>query len=565
MQQNIRDFELTEEFDDVEHEVDAVSVDKMNAIIESIECGIKPIPILEGSDLTPVTSSGEQQSAGKGIVPSNNSEGKKSSKDVATVNKGEVAKDVKPGIFEKMFPKIADRIKHIFRQMPESLDKLLSFYNMESHAKQIANKLNEQPDVYKTQSVHIDKNVIPSLVLLYNKATKDKVEMPDSETASNTSNTDEIKESEEKNDVAGKPEVIDAEVVKDEVKEKEQKSDELAGISGDESGNGGNDNTGASNSPNISNKQESNKPKDYTVKLPKGFNQPPSNLGERCTSMRLGYPMLNFGSETVKEMLKPANDIDFLKTLTKEFVKETKNTPIANALGTRTLLGQWKKIVKRVRECGRSKCIPVVHKPIKISGLDNVQALFQGMNGDNINKVFVTPINTRSSQITESLDSMNDDALFEGMIDWLKGGAGQKGDNSNMEADGLEVPIPYLAQFYEIRSPSTKQGLEQYTRYMSEETMKEICKNIGPEEVEAAKNHNELSFKAAILFEYVSKHDGILPYYILTQRRNPKEQLKVTPKPLLRDLYFVKSVDGPNKAVGYFVSKDERQQLFELG
>lgn len=303
------------------------------------------------------------------------------------------------------------------------------------------------------------------------------------------------------------------------------------------------------------------------IKIPSGFNKAPASLGERCTSTRFGYPLINFGSETVKEMLKQATDLDYLKTLTKEFVKEIKNTPIADALGTRTMLNTWKMIVKRVRECGRSKCIPAVHKPLKVSGGDNIEDLFNGAQSeDGINKVAVSPINTRSNKITESVDNVAEDAIMEGLADYIKGGKG--GDpkkNSFIDGPEIEIPIPYLAQFYKINKPSSPEGMEKYTRYMSDEDMQNILSNISEEAANAAKQSNGSSYKSALLAAYVKEHDGILPYYILTQRSEPKERIRITPKPLLRGMYFVKSVDGPNKATGYFISKEEREQLFELG
>lgn len=303
-----------------------------------------------------------------------------------------------------------------------------------------------------------------------------------------------------------------------------------------------------------------------SIKIPNGFNQPPSALGEHCTSTRFGYPLINFGSETIKEMLKPASDLGYLKILTKEFVKEIKDTPIADALGTRTMLNTWKMIVKRVRECGRSKCIPALHKPLKISGNENINDLFNGShNDDGSNTVAVHPINTRSNKITESVDNVTEDALMEGLLDRIKGGkASDTSKNNYIDGPEIDVPIPYLAQFYKVNKPNSPAGMEKYTRYMSEDDIQFILSQISEEAANAAKQSNT-SYKAALLSAYVKENDGILPYYILTQRTEPKERIRITPKPLLRDLYLVKSVDGPNKAVGYFVSKEEREQLFELG
>jgi hypothetical protein len=133
-----------------------------------------------------------------------------------------------------------------------------------------------------------------------------------------------------------------------------------------------------------------------------------------------------------------------------------------------------------------------------------------------------------------------------------------------MDEPGIEIPIPFLAQFYEIKKPSSPEGMEKYTRYMSNEDLEEIKADVGEATVNAAKSSN-IPFKVALVNAYANKHQGQLPYYILTQRSQPRERLKVTPKPLLHNQYLVKSVDGINRAVGYFIDKDTREKIFELG
>lgn len=562
MQQNFLNADLNETFDDFEPDVEAVTVEGMQSIIDAIEGGVVPVAaphpltemIVDGNgkkvdvnaeeETKPAqqqqpqqqqqqqqqqqTQETAQETTQQQAGQAGNSEQQADGNNDATqqvaadhkaadkLNDPDAAPETEIGSFEKRYPKIAERLKAKLKENPEALGKILAFLNKDSIVKKIAENVKEGP--LTEQPAHIDTTTIPKLVEFYNNNSKDKVDL--NAPAEQANNAEE-----------GNPE--------------ETSSTEEA------------------------------LPIDLKVQIsmPKGFNKTPSDLGGRCTSTRFGYPMINFGSETVKEMLKQASDLDFLKTLVKEFVKETKNTPIANALGIRTMFGQWKKIVKRIRECGRAKCIPVVHKPVKIKGSDNIQTLFDGVNGNDITNVMVNPINTKSSQINESVDNMAADALTEGLLQKIKDGVksikdfaknGQTGDNSYMDEPGIEIPIPFLAQFYEIKKPSSPEGMEKYTRYMSNEDIEAIKADVGEATVNAAKSSN-IPFKVALVNAYANKHQGQLPYYILTQRSQPRERLKVTPKPLLRDQYLVKSVDGINRAVGYFIDKDTREKIFELG
>ncbi len=568
MQQNFLNADLNESFDDFEPDVEAVTVEGMQSIIDAIEGGVVPVAaphpltemIVDGNgnkidvnaeekDTKPAepqqqqqqqqqqtqetapeqkqqeqASEQQQQQAGQTGNSGQPSEGNTdATQQVAAdhteadkLNDPDAAPEPEIGSFEKRYPKIAERLKAKLKENPEALEKILAFLNKDSSVKKIAENVKEGP--LTEQPAHIDTTTIPKLVEFYNNNSKDKIDLnAPAEQANNA---------------------------------EEGNQDETSG-------------------------SEEALPIDLKVQItmPKGFNKTPSDLGGRCTSTRFGYPMINFGSETVKEMLKQASDLDFLKTLVKEFVKETKNTPIANALGIRTMFGQWKKIVKRIRECGRAKCIPVVHKPVKIKGSENIQTLFDGVNGNDITNVMVNPINTKSSQINESVDNMAADALTEGLLQKIKDGVksvkdfarnGQTGDNSYMDEPGIEIPIPFLAQFYEIKKPSSPEGMEKYTRYMSNEDLEEIKADVGEATVNAAKSSN-IPFKVALVNAYANKHQGQLPYYILTQRSQPRERLKVTPKPLLHNQYLVKSVDGINRAVGYFIDKDTREKIFELG
>lgn len=514
--------DLNDDFDDNEPEIDAVSVEGMRSIIDAIEGGIESVPTtkvltesLRDGNGNIINPSDDQNASKQQPEPSGEPSSKQSSKQSGEQsgeqsNKPSGEQSGKPSGEPSSTEQQAPEIGAFELQFPKVADGIKRRYKsspedgqklikfLNKHVKQIAEKLKTFGD----ENVTIDTKLVGALTNYYNGNQKDKITLP-----FRTANT-----------------------------------------------------------ANINQETNTVMPKEIPIiKIPKGFNQPPSVLGEFCTSNRFGFPMINFASGTVKELLKPAEDIGYLKTLVKEFVKEIKNTPIAKALGNRTMFGGWKSIIQRVRNCGRAKCIPIVHKPLKITGGENIETLFNGtqnsLDGGN-NTVFVNPINTRSTQITESVNPIDEQTLTEGLLDKFRGETQDK--NYFMDGPEIEVPIPYLTQFYQINKPSSPQGMEKYTRYMSKENLDDICNAIGPEAVEEAKKSN-MSFKAAILYTYVKMNDGILPYYILTPRDEPKELLKVTPKPLLNGMYLVKSVDGPNKATGYFISTKEREQLFDLG
>jgi len=277
------------------------------------------------------------------------------------------------------------------------------------------------------------------------------------------------------------------------------------------------------------------------------FNRPPVSLDEACATMRFGYPVINFGSDTIKDILRE-NDEAYVKSLIKEFVKEVKGTKILVPLKGFFGGSGWKGIRDKIRLIGAAKCFPCVHKPLKINGSD-INTMFEGDAQAMIN---VHPINTKSSAIKESVDNMSENALLEA--------------NGNIDGNPIQAPISYLAQFYTVAKPQTPEGMAKYTRYMSQTDFENITKALTPEDVEAAKKSGR-PLREALLIAYVHRHNGRLPYYILVQRRsNPKEKIRISQKPFHAGMYIVKSIDPVTQnQIGYFVDKKTRLNLFELG
>ena len=277
------------------------------------------------------------------------------------------------------------------------------------------------------------------------------------------------------------------------------------------------------------------------------FNRPPVSLDEACATMRFGYPVINFGSDTIKDILRE-NDEAYVKSLIKEFVKEVKGTKILVPLKGFFGGSGWKGIRNKIRLIGAAKCFPCVHKPLKINGGD-INTMFEGDAQAMIN---VHPINTKSSAIKESVDSMSENALLEA--------------NGNIDGNPIQAPISYLAQFYTVAKPQTPEGMAKYTRYMSQDDFKNIKAALTPEDVEAAKKSGR-PLREALLIAYVHRKNGRLPYYILVQRRsNPKEKIRISQKPFHAGMYIVKSIDPVTQnQIGYFVDKKTRLNLFELG
>ena len=277
------------------------------------------------------------------------------------------------------------------------------------------------------------------------------------------------------------------------------------------------------------------------------FNRPPVSLDEACATMRFGYPVINFGSDTIKDILRE-NDEAYVKSLIKEFVKEVKGTKILVPLKGFFGGSGWQGIRDKIRLIGAAKCFPCVHKPLKINGSD-INTMFEGDAQAMIN---VHPINTKSSAIKESVDSMSENALLEA--------------NGNIDGNPIQAPISYLAQFYTVAKPQTPEGMAKYTRYMSQDDFKNIKAALTPEDVEAAKKSGR-PLREALLIAYVHRKNGRLPYYILVQRRsNPKEKIRISQKPFHAGMYIVKSIDPVTQnQIGYFVDKKTRLNLFELG
>ena len=277
------------------------------------------------------------------------------------------------------------------------------------------------------------------------------------------------------------------------------------------------------------------------------FNRSPVSLDEACATMRFGYPVINFGSDTIKDILRE-NDEAYVKSLIKEFVKEVKGTKILVPLKGFFGGSGWKGIRDKIRIIGSAKCFPCVHKPLKINGSD-INTMFEGDAQAMIN---VHPINTKSSAIKESVDNMSENALLEA--------------NGNIDGNPVPSPISYLAQFYTVAKPQTPEGMAKYTRYMSQDDLKNIQKSLNPEDIEAAKKSGR-PLREALLIAYVHRHNGRLPYYILVQRRsNPKEKIRISQKPFHKGMYIVKSIDPVTQnKIGYFVDKKTRLNLFELG
>jgi len=277
------------------------------------------------------------------------------------------------------------------------------------------------------------------------------------------------------------------------------------------------------------------------------FNRPPVSLDEACATMRFGYPVINFGSDTIKDILRE-NDEAYVKSLIKEFVKEVKGTKILVPLKGFFGGSGWKGIRDKIRLIGAAKCFPCVHKPLKINGSD-INTMFEGDAQAMIN---VHPINTKSSAIKESVDNMSENALLEA--------------NGNIDGNPIQAPISYLAQFYTVAKPQTPEGMAKYTRYMSQADFNAIKAALTPEDVEAAKKSGR-PLREALLIAYVHRKNGRLPYYILVQRRsNPKEKIRISQKPFHAGMYIVKSIDPVTQnQIGYFVDKKTRLNLFELG
>ena len=526
LQKLFSSIDMSEDPADFEQDVDAVGVDGMVSIIETIEAGIDPRPTMEavadgnGQNVNankPVENNKPAETPKQADVPAQSDpkpqaeETKQPQSETPQVTEkpaDETPEEPKPQetsapdtqpeepepepeeptLFKQEYPKVAKYIEKIFKNNPEEMNKLFMLLDGE-----IKNN-NLKPSVISkaSNSAYGISNLIKDFINKFNDTDHAELHYP--------SASDLIR-------------------TKDSV---------------------------------------------GMIKVPRGFNEPPVKLGDHCTTNRFGFPLINFGSDTIKDMLRET-DLSYLKQLAIEFVKETKSTDIANSLGSRIALGGWKRLIKRIRVLGRSKCIPVAHKPLKINEISEIATLFNGNSDEEGNqRIEVRPINTRSANIQESTEQ-NGTPIVEGLLDKVLNG-GKKEAKDFIDQDPIEVSVPYLKQFYTVVTPSSPEGLSKYTRYMSDADISNIKSSISKDAFKAA-SEGGTPFKQALLQAFIKEHKGILPFYILVQRKgSAKEKIRITPKPLLNDMYFVKSVDqATGNTIGYFVNSDERENLFELG
>jgi hypothetical protein len=324
------------------------------------------------------------------------------------------------------------------------------------------------------------------------------------------------------------------------------------------------------------------------TELPEAFRvEPDDSEWDNAVVTGYGFPMVNFSSQLVQDMLRAA-DPKSQKRSYKEFKKQLKKNPdIANALGM---------------------------------GLGGTLGLRSGKEGAKTNK---------KAAIQTDSDNSNANALVEGPIDsiikalsnpieLLKRIAKPKGapckrnllvvnhneiaDKSGDSDDDVEViplgvsggtlvkmnktvnvPVVHLTTFYSVVDPNA--SYKSYVKAMAEvnekavnagmsnlDALKSAAKNLkskipllgrkAKQEIEA-KQKEGVDAAMEQLSNYIEEH-GHPPFYLLKARSRPKEQDRWADEDAAHGYQMIAVNVGGRKA-GMFLKKSTAEALFHVG
>ena len=286
-----------------------------------------------------------------------------------------------------------------------------------------------------------------------------------------------------------------------------------------------------------------------TVVVPEGFGKGQVDFGNRAFLMDIGYFTVNYDSDLIKSLIREDDD-GRRKKILKKVILSAKGTPAAKYL----MSGKDRKagdLMKMIEELAHVKGMPVTRKPLKVSAEDLQKA---GDDGD----VTVTPVKVGYSRPGKveaaSWDDMSRgiEILNEGLLDFFKK------DKEDTAVVSKSVPVPYLAQFYEVATDSAGIG-----RFLTDNDNEDIANTIGSEKFTAIKASGK-NVRAKLVDAYVAANDGVPPFYVLVPRKNPKERLRVSEDTFEGKSKCVKTIDGPNKAFVYLIPADVADAIFEV-
>lgn len=289
--------------------------------------------------------------------------------------------------------------------------------------------------------------------------------------------------------------------------------------------------------------------------IPDGFNKDLTEIIDDAISNDLGYPVINFKSDLIQQILHETNK-QKLKKLLIALTKRIQGTPAEKSMmhygffGAKTARSTLYKIIK---ETASASGIPMVRCPLKAESND----LAKQSDSSNVS---VTPINTMAAK-NESVDDTDYCPLFEGWFSENVLGRGSS-KSAQMFNKPVEIPKDYLQQFYTVIPPTTPQGIKYYTKYMSETDRLKMYDSLDDKSediMSSTKNLNEI-----ILAKYLETTSGVPLYYILAPRSNPKERLRICSDTSVNGNTCIKSINGASK-VAYFMPSDLVHSIFMAG
>ena len=306
--------------------------------------------------------------------------------------------------------------------------------------------------------------------------------------------------------------------------------------------------------------------------VPEGFNKELVELGDQAISIDLGYPMVNFNSVLIKEIVRES-DKKRLKKLLKALIKKLEGTPAAEAFLQRSFIGNIKAstLYKLIDQAKDAKGVPMIRRPLKVPAKDLV--------GDSESStISVIPVNNLGneakdpSKTLEAIDMYDLSPLYESYQtkedvetlyeNWFNG----KIDTTSKNKYGAPVDVPkiYLQQYYTVLMPTGASGLTRYASYITQYDKENMLAKLDKGDVEAIKESNR-NVNDALIKAYLEKTDGVPPFYILVARSNPtKERLRVCDDIKVGKNVCIKSIDGRNKDA-YYIPEDVVDAIFEAG
>ena len=296
--------------------------------------------------------------------------------------------------------------------------------------------------------------------------------------------------------------------------------------------------------------------KNVTIMIPEDMNKPPVDFSDKPVFKQCGVPMINFSSNILRAIRKE-HDKNHLKVLLKEFIKVAEKTDIANALGKFVWLGKRSNVYKILQGIANAKTVPVMHSTL-IAWNDP-----KGFATDLKSDVIVNKVDEAADDLTESVSVLDyGDVLTEGIFDFIHG----KRTEGSTKAIGTEFDIPrsYLRQFYDVVDPSSQKGWVMYSKLMNEDATKQLKELVEKDAkmIEQVKNSN-LPVKQALFKAYAAMNNGIPFFYVFTPKASLNERIQISQKPLLNNMYVVKSVSN-GKSIAYFVTKEQKENWFEI-